>query len=175
MAEGSSHLHHASEQTRRKARLTDYIPLAVLIGVSIVAALAISAGYGGAIGMPMHAYMGFSLCAFAMLKLFDLPRFADGFAMYDLVAMRARLWGFVYPFIELGLGLAYFAYFMPPQVYVVTIVLFGLNFIGVIAALDRGVDVDCACMGASLRVPLSTVTAAEDVIMVLMASVMLAM
>jgi hypothetical protein len=175
MAEGSSHLHHASGQTRPRTSMVDHVPLFVLIAVSITAALAISAGYGGAIGMPMHAYMGFSLCTFAMLKLFDLPRFVGGFAMYDLAAMRWRAWGFIYPFLELGLGLAYFAYFMPTQAYVATIVLFGLNFISVIAAMDRGADVDCACMGTSLRVPLSTVTAAEDVIMVLMASVMLAM
>jgi hypothetical protein len=175
MAEGSSHLHHASERARPKARIVDYVPLFVLIAVSIAAALAISAGYGGAIGMPMHAYMGFSLCAFAMLKLFDLNRFADGFHMYDLIAMRWRGWGLIYPFIELALGLAYFAYFMPVQVYITTIVVFSLNFIGVLAALDRGVDIYCPCMGTTLRVPLSTVTAAEDIIMVLMASVMLAM
>ena len=31
----------------------------------------------------------------------------NGFAMFDLIAKRNSTWGYVYPFIELALGLAY--------------------------------------------------------------------
>jgi hypothetical protein len=125
--------------------------------------------------MTMHAFMALLLCSFAMLKLFDLPRFAHGFAMYDLLARRWRSYGFAYSFLELGLGLACFAFVAPVQVYFVTAMLFVFGTLGVIAALERGLDIDCPSVGTSLRVPLSTVTVVENAIMIIMALVMLAM
>jgi len=169
----SARLSEQDNRPRRAVCVSDYVPLLALIAVSLAAALSIAAGFGGAVGMSMHAWMGFSLCSFAMLKLFDLPRFAEGFRMYDLLAQRWRGYGFVYPFLELGLGLAYFAYFAPVQVYFATAIVFTFSIVGVISALDRGLDIDCPCMGTSLRVPLSTVTLVESATMVIMALAML--
>ena len=44
--------------------------------------------------------------------------------------------------------------------------------LGVISALRRGLDVNCACMGTVLKVPLSTVALTENVGMGAMATVM---
>jgi hypothetical protein len=45
--------------------------------------------------------------------------------------------------------------------------------VGVIRALAAGLDIECACMGTVLRVPLSTVALGEDLGMAGMAAVML--
>ena len=85
-----------------------------LIVVSALAAFAIAAGSGKVtMTSVMHAYMGVFLVFFALLKIFDLEGFRNGFAMYDLIAKRNSAWGFVYPFIELGLGLTYLACLWP--------------------------------------------------------------
>ena len=101
-----------------------------------------------------------------------LRGFADGFQMYDLLAKRFRPYAVAYPFIELTLGLAYLTFWRPTTVYAATIVVLGFGALGVINALRRGLDIECACMGTVLQVPLSTVALAEDLGMVLMALAM---
>lgn len=150
-----------------------YWPLVSLI---IIAALAASALYYSHIGKDfawMHFFMGFFLCQFAMLKLFHPQDFADGFQMYDLIAKKSRLYAYLYPLIELALGLAYLAFVIPIVIYIITILLLGIGAIGVILALIKGLDVRCACMGTALDVPLSTVTLTEDLGMVAMALILL--
>jgi hypothetical protein len=158
----------------RVSRWRDYVPLVALLGVSVVVASAIYRSYGP--GIPsvrwMHAFMGFFLAVFALLKLFDLSGFADGFQMYDLLAKRSRAYALVYPFIELALGLAYFAFWRPTTVYLATVIVLGFGALGVVSALRRGLDVNCACMGNTLKVPLSTVALVEDLGMALMALAM---
>src|SRR5258708_212061 len=123
-------------QADRGRSVGDYWPLVSLILVSALAALSIAAGSGqAAMQAFMHAYMGVFLIFFALLKIFDLEGFKDGFAMYDLVAMRNSTWAYVYPFIELALGLAYLAFLWPGAVYLATIIVFAFGAIGVILAL----------------------------------------
>ncbi|MEM7699829.1 MAG: MauE/DoxX family redox-associated membrane protein, partial [Verrucomicrobiota bacterium] len=127
------------------------------------------------LGSWMHDWMGLFLVVFAMLKLFDLPGFVRGFARYDLLAGKVRGYGFVYPFIELVLGLAFLAHWNPVVVYAATIIVFGFGAVGVFVALSRGLDANCACLGTSLNVPLSSVAVVEDLGMVVMSVVMLVM
>ena len=158
----------------RGSSIGDYWPLAALVLVSALAATALASGSGraGMVGW-MHFYMGIFLVVFALLKLFDLEGFKDGFAMYDVVAKRQSAYGYVYPFIELGLGLAFLAFIVPTIVYVLTILVFGVGAIGVVLALRQGLDIECPCMGNVLSVPLSTVTLTEDGLMIVMAAVLL--
>ena len=121
----------------------------------------------------MHGAMGFSLCVFSLLKLFDPKKFADGFEMYDPIAQRSRAYARGYPFLELALGLGFFAHAFEVALYVATMVVFALGSVGVVAALGRGLDIDCPCMGTVLEVPLSTVTLAEDLAMAAMAGILL--
>ncbi|WP_205470509.1 MauE/DoxX family redox-associated membrane protein [Breoghania sp. L-A4] len=165
---------HVREEGRGTA-LSDYWPLISLVGVAGLAAFAIGAGFGDLAMRPvMHAYMGMFLIIFALLKLFDLEGFKDGFHMYDLLAKKAEPYGYVYPFIELALGLAFLAFFMPTATYIITIAVFAFGAAGVFKALQEGVDIECPCMGNILSVPLSTVTLTEDIAMIVMAAVLLA-
>jgi hypothetical protein len=156
---------HFMKQIRR------YWPLFALILVAALAAAALGAQKG--LLAWMHYFMGFFLCQFAMLKLFHPSGFAEGFQMYDLVAKKFRVYAYLYPFIELALGLAYLSGIIPTLTYIITIVLMGIGAVGVIGALKRGLDIRCACMGTVLDVPLSTVTLSEDIAMGVMACVML--
>ncbi len=150
-----------------------YFPLFVLVAIAALAALALAYGAQKTFSAWMHYFMGFFLCQFALLKLFHPSSFVDGFQLYDLIAKRWRAYGYLYPFIELGLGLAYLSFVYPMFVYIVTLAVMGISAIGVIRALHKGLDVRCACMGTILDVPLSTVTLSEDIAMGAMACFML--
>lgn len=166
-----------SPEPPKPARWKAYIPLIVIVSVTLLAAAAKQLHYGGTVNLKdaMHDWMGFFLLVFAMLKLFDLSGFADGFQLYDLLAKRSRPYAFIYPFLELALGLGYLAQWQPTTVYIATIVILGFGAVGVLTALAKGLDVKCACMGSTLNVPLSTVAVVEDLGMVLMALTMLLM
>ena len=150
-----------------------YWPLLALVLVAASAGAALAYGLQKGMSAWMHFFMGFFLCQFSMLKLFNPAGFAQGFQMYDLVAKKFPGYAYLYPFIELGLGLSYLSFAFPTATYLITILVMGIGAIGVVRALKQGLDVRCACMGTVLNVPLSTVTLSEDIGMGLMASWML--
>ncbi|MEJ6830457.1 MAG: hypothetical protein QNK61_09715 [Akkermansiaceae bacterium] len=147
-----------------------YLPLIVLVALSALLPLAVGVDDGR--GWLMD-FMGYFLVNFTMLKLFDLPGFAKGFARYDLLAQRWKGWGFIYPFLELALGFSSLGRWNPDVTQIAMIALMGFGAIGVFTALKKGLNIDCACMGTSLKVPLSTVAIVEDLGMVILAALLL--
>lgn len=166
---------HHKEKPQKKFKIKKYWPLFSLILIAILIASAFSWGYKLTGFEWTHSFMGVFLCLFAMLKIFQPTQFADGFQKYDLIAMKSRFYAYLYPLIELALGLGYIAMVIPFVIYFATIIILGIGAIGVIKALKKGLDLRCACMGTVLDVPLSTVTLTEDLGMVFMALIMLAM
>jgi len=158
----------------RGANWKDYLPLMVIVALTLLAACAQQASSSEPWHWTgwMHSFMGFFLVVFSMFKFFNLEGFADGFQMYDLFAGVFRPYAYVYPFIELGLGLGYLAQWQPAFVYGATVVIMLFGALGVIRALVKGLDIECACMGTVLSVPLSTVALVEDLGMALMAGLM---
>lgn len=158
----------------RGTSLKDYRPLITLILLMLAAASALQIRADIAGGMTfMHHFMGFFLVVYAMFKIFDLSGFADGFEMYDLLASRVRIYGHIYPFVELALGLAYLSFAAPTITYLLTMLVFGFGILGVLNGLRSGLDMDCPCMGSILKVPLSTVSLVENLAMSVMAAFML--
>ena len=152
----------------QKWKLIKYWPLACLI---LISALSATALYSTMIKSPnlwMHNFMGIFLCQLATLKLFHPKGFAEGFAKYDLIAMRNSRYALLYPLIELALGLCFLAQIIPVAIYIITMIVFGVGATGVILALKKGMDVRCVCLGTILDVPLSTVSLIEDIGMVVM-------
>lgn len=121
----------------------------------------------------MQSFMGLFFLVFAIFKLVDLHGFVKGFAMYDLPTRAVRGYGYIYPFMELALGLAYLAGVKLASLYIITLIVMSLSAIGVIYSVQKGMNLRCACLGTSLNVPLSTVSIIENVGMALMAAAML--
>jgi len=161
-------------QPGRGSRWQDYIPLIVIVWLTLLAACAKQVSYAAGWRWMswMHDFMGFFLVVFSMFKLFDLEGFADGFQMYDLLAKPVRAYAYLYPFIELALGLGYLAHWQPRLIYSVTVIVMTFGSLGVIRALTKRLDIECACLGTALSVPLSTVAMVEDLGMAGMAAVM---
>lgn len=122
----------------------------------------------------MNDFMAGFFLVFSFFKLLDLRGFADAYMSYDLLARRSRLWALVYPFVELGLGLAYLTRWQPTITSAVTLALMLVGAAGVLGALLRRDRIRCACLGTALNLPMTTVTLVEDVGMAAMAAAMLA-
>jgi copper chaperone CopZ len=131
------------------------------------------ANFSGMLWM-RHFMAGFFI-VFAFFKLLNLNGFANTYQMYDIVAAKWKGWGYIYPFVELTLGLLYLTNLAPSYVNIATIAVLGISSIGVIKSnLDKKV-IKCACLGDVFNLPMSTVTIVEDLSMVAMAVVMLIM
>lgn len=152
--------------------LQNYWPLVSLVLISVFAAGAINWHLQGDLRDWMHYFMGFFLCAFAMLKIFNIPAFAGGFQRYDVIAKKSRGYAFFYTFIEMGLGLGFLSFIFPTIIYILTFFVMMMGAIGVYIALQRGLDINCPCMGSVFKVPLSTVILTEDTGMGSMAAFM---
>lgn len=121
----------------------------------------------------MNNFMAGFFIVFSFFKFLNLKAFAESYAMYDLLAMKIPVYGFVYPFIELGLGLAYLTAFQPQFTNWATVIIMGFSSIGVIQSVVYKRKIRCACLGTVFNLPMSTVTIIEDLLMVGMAVLML--
>ena len=157
-----------------KSRLETFKPL-ILIFLFISGVSAIATIEGGQINLMkwMNYFMAGFFITFSFFKFLDLRAFADSYSMYDLLAKRVRAYGFVYPFIELAMGIAYLTHFAPNSTYIATIVVMGFSSLGVIQSVLDKKKIKCACLGAVFNLPMTTVTIIEDLLMVAMAVLML--
>lgn len=120
----------------------------------------------------MGRFMGGFFLVFGGLKLLDLRGFVSAYAMYDLLAARVTAYGWVYPFLEVTLGLAYLAVPDWPTLHAFTLGLMLFSSVGVVQAVSRGEKLKCACMGTAFNLPMTTVTVVEDLGMAAMAAAM---
>ena len=165
---------NSNEDKQNKHVFTTYKPL-LLIFLFIAATTAIVSIDNGKIDVMlwMQYFMAGFFIVFSFFKFLNLTGFAESYAMYDILAKRVKVYGLVYPFIELILGVAYLTGFEPTITYIATICIMGFSSIGVIQSVLDKKKIRCACLGAVFNLPMSMVTIIENLIMVLMALIML--
>ncbi len=146
------------------------ILIAYILGASLLAELP-----RPALEPVMFNFMGGFFLAFSFFKFLDIRGFASGFARYDIVAARWKPWGYLFPFVELALGVAYITRFEPTLTHAVTLVVMTVGAVGVIRGMMRKDQIKCACLGTVIDLPLGMVTLIEDLGMALMAAAMLAL
>ena len=121
----------------------------------------------------MRYFMAGFFIVFSFFKFLDLKGFARSYAMYDLLAKQWKGYGYVYPFLELGLGILYLTAIHLTATHIATILIMGFSSIGVIRNMLSPNQVQCACLGTVFKLPLGKVTLVEDLLMVAMAAAML--
>jgi hypothetical protein len=153
---------------------TSYYPLLLVLLYLLAgtAAIELAAGQFSAMRAMNHLMAGFFL-VFSFFKLLDVRAFADAYRTYDVVAAKWPVWGFVYPFVEMGLGLAYLAHAVPVVTNLVTLAVMGVSTVGVLKAVLAKRKIRCACLGTVWNLPMSRITLIEDGLMLAMAGVML--
>ncbi|MFN7039243.1 MAG: MauE/DoxX family redox-associated membrane protein [Alphaproteobacteria bacterium] len=154
--------------------LSNYKPLIVIITIILLAsfALEISTIEKNSMNI-MRNFMGLFFTIFSMFKLFNIEGFVKGFKKYDLLSIKFNNYGYVYPYIELILGLGYLSNASPILVNSVSFIVMSASAYSVIKSIKQGLDLRCACLGTMLNVPLSTVSVIENVGMSAMSLLML--
>ncbi|WP_293785883.1 heavy-metal-associated domain-containing protein [uncultured Pedobacter sp.] len=121
----------------------------------------------------MRIFMAGFFLTFSFFKMLNLKAFAESYAMYDIVAKKFGTWGYIYAFIELGLGLSFALNLSPVIVNWVTLIVMTISILGVLESVLNKKKIQCACLGAVFNLPMSTVTIVEDAIMIAMSAAML--
>lgn len=155
-----------SEKTHDASEKESYTPLLVIFLLLLLTTTALGlrdwyAERFSLLSLISYFMTGFFL-VFSGFKLMDLRGFADGYATYDLLARKWYLWGYLYPFLELFLGITMLVHFQPTIIIVLEILLMGFSGIGVLIKVLKKEQFQCACLGTFLKVPLTSVTLLED-------------
>lgn len=121
----------------------------------------------------MLDFMGGFFLVFSFFKFLDLKGFAPSFAMYDPIAKKLQFYGKVYPFLEVILGALFIARFEVQILLYITLVILGSTTLGVIRSLLDKRQIQCACLGTALKLPMTEATFIENAVMLAMTFYML--
>jgi cation transport ATPase len=121
----------------------------------------------------MLDFMGLFYIVFSFFKLLDLKGFSESFKMYDPLASRISIYGWMYPFIEVVLGLMFLMQFGVKTALFITLIVLGITTIGVTKSLLDKKSIRCACLGTALKLPMTEATFIENAVMIVMAILLL--
>lgn len=165
---------HSEATEQAKSWLETYKP--ILLIFAYITSITLLVQFTNHHFMPMqwmqHFMAGFFL-TFSFFKLLNLSGFAESYAMYDVIAKRIPVWGYIYAFTELALGIAYLINFNPLVTNAVTFLIMSVSIIGVLQSVLNKKKIQCACLGAVFNLPMSTVTIIEDALMIAMSGAMI--
>ena len=163
-----------ADEDIQRSFLETYKPILLVFGYILGVTLLLEVASRGFDWMRwMRHFMAGFFLVFSFFKILDVPAFAASYSSYDVVARRWLGWGYVYPFVELLLGVLFLLNFNPLIANSLAFVVMGVSTIGVVQSLLAKRKFQCACLGAVFNLPMSNITLFEDMLMVAMSGVML--
>ena len=117
----------------------------------------------------MLDFMGLFYIIFSFFKILDIRGFSMSFRMYDPLAIKVPLYGSIYPFIEIFLGVMLLMRIEVKVALILTIIILSITTIGVTKTLINKTKINCACLGTTLKLPMTEATFIENAIMLIMA------
>lgn len=174
ISEESSHSQMSDTSGTAESKIVTYKPLILILGY-LLGFVFLSQVYSGRFEWMemMSKFMGGFFVVFSFFKMLDIKGFANSYSSYDIIAKKWQGYGFVYPFIELVLGIAYLMNFDALITNSVTLAVMGISTVGVLQSVLKKNKIQCACLGTVFNLPMSTVTLVEDTLMAGMAFVMI--
>lgn len=170
-AAGEYNLHATSaSQSASKESNRSYKPLLLIVLYLLGTTLLLEFSSGMFLMKTWMAnFMAGFFLVFSFFKMLDIAAFAKAYQSYDIIAAKAKWYGYVFPFIELGLGIAYLLYSDNELTHLITAIVMFVSLIGVIKSVVQKSEIQCACLGTVFNLPMSYVTIIEDGIMLVMA------
>jgi copper chaperone CopZ len=160
------------DETGQKSKLQQLQPLLLILFYIVTASVLLHYNKwdGNAI---MLDFMGLFFIVFSFFKMLDLKNFPESFRMYDPLAKRVSIYGWIYPFIETALGLMFLMRFEIEIALIATLIVLSITTVGVTKTLLDKKSIRCACLGTALKLPMTEATFIENAIMIVMAIIML--
>ena len=162
----------SSEIDQEKSKLQQLKPLLIILTYISVASILMNYKNWNP-SEAMLDFMGLFYIVFSFFKMLDLKGFPESFRMYDPLAKRLPIYGWIYPFIETGLGIMLLMRLEIKIALIITLFVLGTTTIGVTKTLLDKKSIRCACLGTALKLPMTEATFIENIIMIAMAISML--
>ncbi|NND63249.1 MAG: heavy metal transporter [Flavobacteriaceae bacterium] len=163
---------NTSSISEEKSKLQQLKPLFLIFGYILIASIMLNYKAWDTSSF-MLDFMGLFYIIFSFFKLLDLKGFPESFRMYDPLAKVVPFYAWIYPFIEVALGLMFLMRYEITAALIITIVILGITTIGVTRTLLNKSKIQCACLGTALKLPMTEATFIENSIMIVMAWIML--
>ena len=154
-------------QSKSRSYLRDLYPLFLILFYITIASLIIS--WNKSTDSFMIDFMGLFFIVFSFFKFLDYKNFPNSFSMYDPLAKSIPAYGWIYPFIETMLGIMFLSRINIILSLALTIGILGITTIGVIKVLYNKENIQCACLGTAIKLPMTIATLIENGIMIVMA------
>ena len=155
----------------KTSKLKQLTPLFLIFTYLILGTLFLSYQLNANMERKMQIFMGMFFIVFSFFKFLDYKSFPKSFSMYDPLAKLIPIYGWSYPIIETILGFMFLFRFHLFAAILITIFLLSITTYGVIKTLRNKKEIQCACLGTAIKLPMTVATLIENGIMILMAIV----
>ena len=118
-------------------------------------------------------FMGGLMIIFGGLKLVGIEVFIRVFPLYDLIAKRFAPYKYVYPLLQVLLGMFFVIGAFPAIRNLLTIIIGLSGLIGMVKVVSNRGAIRLSYLGTILRLRFSTVVLIENSLMVCLATIML--
>ena len=161
-------LDNHGDVTIKVSKIKQLKPLFIILGYIFIASILLNYKNWNS-SNAMLDFMGLFYIVFSFFKILDIKGFSMSFRMYDPLAKKAPIYGYIYPFIEVLLGVMFLIRFEINIALILTIIVLGITTIGVTQVLLNKRSIKCACLGTALNLPMTEATFIENALMIVMA------
>ena len=158
--------------TLKESKIKQLKPLFIILGYIFIASISLNYKTWNS-SYAMLDFMGLFYIVFSFFKILDIKGFSMSFRMYDPLAKKAPIYGYIYPFIEVLLGIMFLTRLEVNIALVITVIILGLTTIGVTQTLLNKRAIKCACLGTTLNLPMTEATFIENALMIIMALILI--
>ena len=160
------------DPTIKVSKITQLKPLFIILGYIFITSILLNYKNWNS-SNAMLDFMGLFYIVFSFFKILDIKGFSMSFRMYDPLAKKAPIYGYIYPFIEVLLGVMFLTRFEVNIALVITVIILGVTTIGVTQTLLNKRAIKCACLGTTLNLPMTEATFIENALMIIMALILI--
>ena len=157
-----------NDVTTKVSKIKQLKPLFIILGYILIASILLNYKNWNS-SNAMLDFMGLFYIIFSFFKILDIKGFSMSFRMYDPLAKKAPIYGYIYPFIEVILGMMFLIRFEVNIALILTVIVLGITTIGVTQTLINKRSIKCACLGTTLNLPMTEATFIENALMIIMA------
>ena len=163
-----SNEHVQDNEIIKSSKIKQLKPLFIILGYILIASILLNYKNWNS-SNAMLDFMGLFYIIFSFFKILDIKGFSMSFRMYDPLAKQAPIYGYIYPFIEVLLGMMFLVRFEVNIALILTVIVLGITTIGVTQTLINKRSIKCACLGTTLKLPMTEATFIENALMIIMA------
>ena len=167
-----SNEHVQDNEIIKSSKIKQLKPLFIILGYILITSILLNFKNWN-LTNAMLDFMGLFYIIFSFFKILDIKGFSTSFRIYDPLAKKITIYGYIYPFIEILLGLMFLTRIEVNIALLITIVILGITSVGITQTLLDKRSINCACLGTTLKLPMTEATFIENAIMIIMAIVLL--